>query len=175
MAYEKCPQCGADKHQLKACAHCGFVKNPVHRIWTTSARDAPGLTSSQSAPKAATSVALKTKQAIQAKRTRLGAVGKAGRKKRHTGRSTSYPSSVAPEQQTKPIEYQLTPEEAKKLREAMRDNKLVGNEAIRKYLREHPYEEKKPFGEPQDKYRWGFYGSRSMEYDVWGRGDKRKK
>lgn len=26
MAYEKCPQCGSDKHQLMACPACGFTR-----------------------------------------------------------------------------------------------------------------------------------------------------
>ncbi len=26
MAYELCPQCGVEKHQLVACAKCGFTR-----------------------------------------------------------------------------------------------------------------------------------------------------
>jgi len=29
MAYETCPQCGAQKHQLVACSQCGFKRRPT--------------------------------------------------------------------------------------------------------------------------------------------------
>jgi len=69
----------------------------------------------------------------------------------------------------------MTSGEARKQREALEDNKLGSDEAIADYLRKHPKEEEMgKFGVPQDKYRWGFYGSRTMEYDSWGRSHKEK-
>lgn len=64
----------------------------------------------------------------------------------------------------------ITPEEARELRRANQDNSLVSDQAIADYLKRFPVnEEIGKFGVPQDKYRWGFYGSRSMEYDAWRR------
>lgn len=63
----------------------------------------------------------------------------------------------------------ITPEDARELRRANQDS-LVSDQAIADYLKRFPvHEEIGKFGVPQDKYRWGFYGSRSMEYDVWRR------
>lgn len=42
-------------------------------------------------------------------------------------------------------------------RKARRESKL-GNNGLGK------------FGVPQDKYRWGFFGNKSMEYDIWRKG-----
>lgn len=42
--------------------------------------------------------------------------------------------------------------------------------AIASYLARNPVPDAMgKFGVPQDKYRWGFYGSSSMAYDAWGR------
>ena len=47
---------------------------------------------------------------------------------------------------------------------------ILTDEQIRKYLEQHPVtEEIGKFGVPQDKYRWGFYGHATMEYDQWGK------
>lgn len=55
-------------------------------------------------------------------------------------------------------------------RTAFQENSLVSDQAIAEYLRRVPHrEEMGKFGVPQDKHRWGFYGSRSMEYDIWRR------
>lgn len=50
---------------------------------------------------------------------------------------------------------------------------LVQNSEIRNYLIRVPEKEQiGKFGVPQDEYRHGFYGSGSMEYDVWRKGEK---
>jgi hypothetical protein len=65
----------------------------------------------------------------------------------------------------------LTPEQARAQRQALKDNALVHDQQIRDYLRRNPIKEEKigKRGVPQDKYRWGFYGHQTMEYDSWGR------
>ena len=35
MAYEKCPQCGSDKHQLMACSACGFTRLQHSKAYKT--------------------------------------------------------------------------------------------------------------------------------------------
>lgn len=56
---------------------------------------------------------------------------------------------------------------------AMREMELARNKEIAEYLKRHPiHNEIGKFGVPQDKYRWGFYGSSSMEYDIWRKGEK---
>lgn len=53
---------------------------------------------------------------------------------------------------------------------ALRDQQLYKDVQINNYLKRTPVvEEHRKFGLPQDKYRWGFFGSKSMRYDVWGR------
>jgi uncharacterized C2H2 Zn-finger protein len=69
----------------------------------------------------------------------------------------------------------MTSDEARKQLDALKDNNLVSDKVISAYLRAHPNPEVMgKFGVPQDKYRWGFYGSRTMEYDSWGRIHKQK-
>jgi hypothetical protein len=63
-------------------------------------------------------------------------------------------------------------EEAKKILDAFHDQEKRRNPKIAKYLRENPISEEKKFGEPQDKYRYNFYGNRGMEYDTWRLGPK---
>lgn len=64
----------------------------------------------------------------------------------------------------------LTASEAAELRRAYQESRLIADQAIADYLRRLPnQDEMGRFGVPQDKYRWGFYGSRSMEYDAWRR------
>ena len=71
--------------------------------------------------------------------------------------------------------FEMTPAVAAELLKAMKDTRLVTDKKIAEYLRKNPAKrEMNKFGVPQDKYRWGFYGSKSMEYDVWGKGDKEK-
>lgn len=66
-------------------------------------------------------------------------------------------------------------EDAKKLREAINDGDLITDETIKRYVEDNPSkDEMGKFGVPQDKYRWGFYGSRSMEYDSWSKNDDSK-
>lgn len=63
-------------------------------------------------------------------------------------------------------------EERKKLGES-RLGSLVHNKQIYEYLRKNPVNnEMGEFGVPQDKYRYGFYGSSTMEYDILRKGDK---
>jgi len=71
--------------------------------------------------------------------------------------------------------HRMTPEDAAELRKAMEETHLVQNREIEEYLKKNPSKDGMgKFGVPQDKYRWGFYGSKSMEYDIWGKGDKNK-
>lgn len=64
----------------------------------------------------------------------------------------------------------LSPQEAKARLKEIRDQRLFQDKATRTYLARVPEAPKYgKFGLPQDKYRWGFYGHSSMEYDVWGR------
>ena len=62
-------------------------------------------------------------------------------------------------------------EERKKLGESRRN--IVQNPQIYQFLRENPIKDEiRKFGVPQDKYRYGFYGSSTMEYDIWRNGSK---
>jgi hypothetical protein len=88
VAYEKCPACGSDKHQLTACQKCG--------------------------------------------RTRTGKVRR---------------------------------------RAAVKEQPFIQDPAIADYLMRRPVPGVGRFGKPQDKYRWGFYGSKSMSYDIWRKGE----
>ena len=76
------------------------------------------------------------------------------------------------EKKIKPSHKQImTQEEAKQLRAAMNETELLTNKEIAAYIKRNPLkEEVGKFGLPQDKYRWGFFGSRSMQYDVWRKG-----
>ena len=63
-------------------------------------------------------------------------------------------------------------EERKKLGKS-RLGSLVQNKQIAEFLRKNPVNnEMGKFGVPQDKYRYGFYGSSTMEYDIWRKGNK---
>ena len=69
----------------------------------------------------------------------------------------------------------MTPEIAKTLRTEMNETEIITNKEIAAYLKRNPHkEELGKFGLPQDKHRWGFYGSKSMQYDIWRKGDKEK-
>lgn len=77
----------------------------------------------------------------------------------------------------KPLEYidlkpSISSQEATKRLEILRNTENKKNKVIKKYLDKNPHEDMGKFGVPQDKYRHGFYGSNSMEYDVWGKGEK---
>lgn len=62
----------------------------------------------------------------------------------------------------------ITQEEAHQRRKELGDNKLFQNKAVKDYLNRVPEKPKYgKFGLPQDKYRWGFFGHSTMEYDVW--------
>jgi hypothetical protein len=51
---------------------------------------------------------------------------------------------------------------------------LCRDPAIADYLQRNPVRAGMgKFGVPQDSFRWGFYGHRTMEYDSWGRGHER--
>lgn len=53
---------------------------------------------------------------------------------------------------------------------------LIQNSEIAKYLKRVPtHQEMGKFGVPQDRYRWGFYGSSTMEFDAWRKGEGSKK
>lgn len=69
--------------------------------------------------------------------------------------------------------FKLTSKDARKMRR-IRENveaHFTRDKEVSEYLKSHPLKDGMgKFGVPQDKYRWGFYGSRSMEYDTWGRG-----
>jgi len=66
----------------------------------------------------------------------------------------------------KPI---ITSQEAtERLNDIRSQSDIIGNKEIKKYIKRCPDKLRK-FGKPQDKYRYGFYGSNSMEYDTWGK------
>ena len=70
---------------------------------------------------------------------------------------------------------QITPETARQLLKIMEETRLVQDKEISNYINQHPVEDKAgKYGVPQDKYRFGFYGSRSMAYDLWRKGEKPK-
>ncbi len=64
--------------------------------------------------------------------------------------------------------------EAAGIREALTEQKLRADKEIADYISRNPIKEDQfgKFGVPQDKYRWGFYGHKTMEFDVWGKGEK---
>lgn len=50
---------------------------------------------------------------------------------------------------------------------------LVQNTDINEFLIKNPCDNGMgKFGVPQEKYRHGFYGNKTMEYDIWRKGDK---
>ena len=58
---------------------------------------------------------------------------------------------------------------------ALKETNMTKNKEIYQYLQRNPYkEELGKYGVPQDKYRYGAYGSNSMEYDAWGKGENKK-
>ena len=64
---------------------------------------------------------------------------------------------------------------AHEILEALKETNMIKNKEISRYLQRNPdKEELGKYGVPQDKYRYGFYGSHSMEYDAWGKGEKKK-
>lgn len=67
-------------------------------------------------------------------------------------------------QKTKRASAALTAE----ARKAIEDSDLGGDQNIADYLKNNPVKVRAgTVGLPQDKYRYGFYGNKSMEYDVW--------
>lgn len=73
------------------------------------------------------------------------------------------------------VENQTSSERAREILEAKKDSELSKNKEIASYLRRNPEKEMLgKFGVPQDKYRYGFYGSHSMEYDTWSKGESKK-
>jgi len=67
-----------------------------------------------------------------------------------------------------------TPQEATEKLEAIRNIDMIRNKDIKKYLENNPHkEELGKFGVPQDKFRFNFYGSKTMEYDIWRKGEKK--
>lgn len=98
-----------------------------------------------------------------------GAAVKRRHLKRHMRRA--HRLALSPSTKPKPmrITKRISPEEARELRRANQDS-LVSDQAIADYLKRFPvHEEIGKFGVPQDKYRWGFYGSRTMEFNAWRR------
>lgn len=76
-----------------------------------------------------------------------------------------------------PASKKLTSEDAAQLLKAKNDVRILENgndKDIANYLKKNPPASQiGKFGVPQDKYRWGFYGHRTMEYDLWRKGDKK--
>lgn len=67
----------------------------------------------------------------------------------------------------------LSPQEATQKLQAIRSINIINNKEIEEYIENNPVIEKLgKFGVPQDKYRYNFYGSSSMEPDIWRKGDK---
>lgn len=55
----------------------------------------------------------------------------------------------------------------RKYRGSRRDSNPILSLEIIKFLERNPYEDIGKFGVPQDKYRYGSYGSKSMVPDIW--------
>lgn len=90
--------------------------------------------------------------------------------KRGLAKNNNQPSSCIPPRRKK-----LSPKDAAAYKRALGDAHFDSNKEITDYLERNPVESGMgKFGVPQDKYRWGFYGAHSMEYDVWRKGDKEK-
>ena len=67
----------------------------------------------------------------------------------------------------------ISPKEAHEQKRALEESTVINNKVISNYLESNPKSEGGgKFGVPQDKYRRGFYGSASMDYDIWRKGDK---
>jgi len=74
-----------------------------------------------------------------------------------------------------PVVNQSKAEMAREILLALKETNMTKNKEIYQYLQRNPYkEELGKYGVPQDKYRYGAYGSNSMEYDAWGKGEKKK-
>ena len=88
------------------------------------------------------------------------------KKQVHPARQPKLGAPAKPKRKQK----KLSPKQASARLKEIRDQKFFHDQAILDYLSRVPEIPKYgKFGVPQDKYRWGFYGHRSMEYDIWGR------
>ena len=77
---------------------------------------------------------------------------------------------ISTEVQTKKV--QICNVQIKK-RKAQSESSFIQNKQILDYLSKNPADNGMgKFGVPQDKYRYGFYGSGTKEYDIWRKGDK---
>ena len=72
-----------------------------------------------------------------------------------------------------PNRYGISPQSAGELLTVIQETKMISNNEIKDYLDKNTIKDDLgKFGLPQDKYRWGFYGSGSMEYDTWRKSNK---
>lgn len=56
----------------------------------------------------------------------------------------------------------------------IKNTEMTKDREIKEFLEKNPAQEKLgKFGEPQDKFRHGYYGNSSMEYDIWRKGPKK--
>lgn len=64
----------------------------------------------------------------------------------------------------------ITKKHASEVLQAFKEQEESSDIEIKKYIQLNPVNDGVgPLGKPQDKYRWGFYGSKSMDYDGWSK------
>lgn len=108
--------------------------------------------------------------------TRGGAKPEAGKKSHSKPNGRTWTrrrtSSAEESQSARSRTPRMSRAEAAQKRAALNDQRLVSDKKIADYLRRNPTENQMgKFGVPQDPFRHGFYGSATMEYDVWRRGE----
>lgn len=87
------------------------------------------------------------------------------------------PTKAKKAQARKALAIRIRAEKAKSCKERIKDriaerktltSSIVQNKQILEYLKKNPSENGiGKFGVPQDKYRSNFFGSKTMEYDIW--------
>lgn len=151
--YRKCPECGCNLRYKNFDFH--MIKQH-------------GKESRDDRPKANSEVVKCPKCSSRMKKKNL---------KKHIRRVHDRKTRVVKNQSSKsiPAERKSTVKEAIEIKKALDETNLVSDKAIAQYLAKNPSNEKMgKFGVPQDKYRYGFYGSKTMDYDVWSKGEKGK-
>jgi uncharacterized C2H2 Zn-finger protein len=75
----------------------------------------------------------------------------------------------------KAINTELTVKDIRELKKIRTADSFYQNKEVAAYLSKNPKKEHiGKFGVPQDKYRWGYFGSSTMEYDSWSRNSNKK-
>jgi ribosomal protein L32 len=182
MAYEECPECGQRKHQLMACSFCGYQrrKAPQPEMTTAPAKKHAAKPKGTSQTKKNKRRVSSTKAADFAVCSECGAHVKKSNLSKHRRRchSRKHPVPVRkdPGYFSNAREMrEATKANARAMRRANDANTLCSDKQIAEFLKRNPLPDQMgKFGVPQDKYRYGFYGSKSMEYDSWRQEYKEK-